>query len=207
MAETVAASYAALESRPIGDTSPPEELWRRPVGPSARGSARSRSGSSRSSPRSKRADQEMVWSYLLATGEPVWRHADPVRFWDSHAGAGPRATPMVPGDRLYTLGGKGLLTALDAQPGRRLVGTRRHHRTRRDLVGMGLRRLAAGGRPGRGAGGTDVVAQLDAGGADVVAQFGAGGADLLAGRAEFVLDVADAAAERGSEESGEGTTR
>ena len=139
VAETVAASYAALESRPIGDTSPPEELWRRPVGPGV-GSFSVRE--QQIFTQEQRGDQEMVSSYLLATGEPVWRHADPVRFWDSHAGA--RATPMVAGDRLYTLGGTGLLTALDAQPGRRLVGTRRHHRTRRDLVGMGLRRLAAG---------------------------------------------------------------
>jgi outer membrane protein assembly factor BamB len=56
----------------------------------------------------------------LATGEPLSRHADPVRFWGSHAGAGPRAAPTVAGDRLHNFGGTGPLTALDARTHQRL---------------------------------------------------------------------------------------
>lgn len=100
--------------------SAPVELWRCAVGPAWSGFALE---GSRAVTQEQRGAEELVVCRELATGRELWSHSDRSRYATTIAGEGPRATPTIAGDRVFTMGGAGVLNCLDLATGRVIWGT------------------------------------------------------------------------------------
>lgn len=66
-------------------------------------------------------DDEITLNLDAATGKEVWKYASRTRYRDDFGfDNGPRATPLIAGGRVFTLGANGDLTALDFATGKAL---------------------------------------------------------------------------------------
>jgi len=70
----------------------------------------------------QRGPKELTVCYELLSGEAVWFHEQEVRFEESMGDDGPRSTPTVVEERVYSFGATGILNCLDARSGQKIWG-------------------------------------------------------------------------------------
>jgi len=108
-------SGVALE--PDWSSHPPEELWRREIG---EGFSSFAVVGDLAITQEQRGDEELVVAYERDTGEVQWVSSAAARYSTAIAGTGPRATPTVDGDQVFTMGATGWLRAHDLATGETL---------------------------------------------------------------------------------------
>jgi outer membrane protein assembly factor BamB len=96
------------------EAQPPQELWRIRVGP---GWSSFAVAGRRLYTQEQRGDNEAVVAYDADSGAELWVHEYPSRFYETIGGPGPRATPTLAGDMMFTLGAEGVLHRLDPVTG------------------------------------------------------------------------------------------
>lgn len=93
---------------------PPRQLYRQPVG---EGYSSFVLGGGRAYTMEQRRGDEALVCYDAATGRELWTMQYPARFTETLGGDGPRATPTLDGERVYTLGAEGHLFCVKAADG------------------------------------------------------------------------------------------
>ena len=83
-------------------------------------------------------EREKVVCYDLKTGKLKWSHSDRTRFEVAPAGIGPRATPTIVNNRVYTLGATGLLNCLDFATGKSIWSADIIHDSKSQIADWGM---------------------------------------------------------------------
>ncbi len=102
--------------------------------------------------------EEVVDAFDARTGEPRWHFAYPTSYRDDFGfDEGPRAVPVVAGNRVYTFGAEGQLHAIDLATGKRVwsVDAARRFNVRKGFFGAAGSPLVEDGRVIANIGGTD----------------------------------------------------
>ncbi len=95
---------------------PPKALWRQPVG-DAHSSPVVAGGVVYAFYKPKGRDADTLAAFDAVTGEKKWEKSYDRAKFTPPFGAGPRATPSVDGDKVYTYGSTGILACWDAKTG------------------------------------------------------------------------------------------
>ena len=94
---------------------PPVDIWRKEVGAGWSGfSVVGRFAITQE----QRGEMETVVCYDLSTGDVIWTHTDAARYFTTLGGLGPRATPTIDGDLVFTQGATGILNCLKVRTGK-----------------------------------------------------------------------------------------
>jgi outer membrane protein assembly factor BamB len=93
---------------------PPREVWRRDVGSGWSGFA---VAGDFAITQEQRGGEERTTCHDLASGEILWSHVENVRHEEALGGPGPRATPAISGERVFSVGATGIVNALDLRTG------------------------------------------------------------------------------------------
>jgi outer membrane protein assembly factor BamB len=94
---------------------PPQVLWRQPVGAAWSGFA---IAGDRALTLEQQGEEELVTCRDLFTGKLLWSTANAGHYKTPIAGEGPRTTPTVQGNRVFTLGATGMLRCLELENGK-----------------------------------------------------------------------------------------
>ncbi len=96
-------------------SNPPQQVWRHPIGAAWSGFA---IAGSRAITMEQQGEQESIACYDLESGLPVWEHRYAARYDTTIGGEGPRVTPTLSRERVYTMGGSGVTTCVNLADGK-----------------------------------------------------------------------------------------
>ncbi len=102
------------------ENNPPELVWRHPIGEGWSGFA---VVDDSAITQEQEGEWEKIVCYNLHTGTEKWTHRDNARYYTALGQLGPRATPTIDGDRIYTVGGTGILNCLQFDTGEQIWST------------------------------------------------------------------------------------